>query len=80
MSNHSKKSDEIESEVYDEFMSTEVSGHQECKQIDNKTKWQKTTLLTLFIAVVILSSVIIISQSQDQLFAKKSSHISSSSA
>jgi hypothetical protein len=68
----------LESEVYDEFLSTEVSGHQEYKRSDNKTKWQKTALLTIFVAVVTLSSIILISQTQDQLLAKKSSHTSSS--
>jgi hypothetical protein len=61
MSNDNKKSNKIESEVYDEFLSTEVSGHQEYKRIDNKTKWQKTTLLTIFVAVVTLSSIILVS-------------------
>jgi hypothetical protein len=78
MSNHNKKSNEIESEVYDEFLSTEVIDPDEYKNNDNKRLGPKTTLLTIFVAVVTLSSIIIISQTQDQLFAKKSSHSSSS--
>jgi hypothetical protein len=78
MSNHDKKSNEIESEVYDEFLSTEGIDPDEYKNHDNKRLGPKTTLLTIFVAVVTLSSIIIISQTQDQLFAKKSSHSSSS--
>jgi hypothetical protein len=78
MSNDSKKRNEIESEVYDEFLSTEVIDPDEYKNNDNKRLGPKTTLLTIFVAVVTLSSIIIISQTQDQLFAKKGSHSSSS--
>jgi hypothetical protein len=78
MPNDNKKSNMLESEVYDEFLSTEVSGNHEYKRSDNKTKWQKTALLTIFVVVVILSSIILIFQTQDQLLAKKSSHSSSS--
>jgi hypothetical protein len=63
MSNNSKKRKEIESEVYDELLSTEVSDHDEQKNDnDNKRIGPKIILLTIFVAVVTLSSIILISQ------------------
>ncbi|MDP9289693.1 MAG: hypothetical protein M3P08_16060 [Thermoproteota archaeon] len=79
MSNNSEKRKEIESEVYDELLSTEVLDHDEQKNNnDNKRIGPKTILLTIFVGVVTLSSIIIISQTQAQLYAKKSSNSSSS--
>jgi hypothetical protein len=81
MPNDSEKIREIESEIYDELLSTERSEHQEHKQNYYKRTAPKTTLLTIFLVAVTLSSILLlISQTQDQLFAKKSSHSSSSTA
>jgi len=41
---------------------------------DNKMIGPKTILLTIIIATLTLSSIILVSETQDQLFAKKSSH------
>jgi hypothetical protein len=59
MSNHSKKSNEIGSDDYEELLSTEVINCDEYKNNDNKRIGPKTTLLTIFAAVVTLSSIMI---------------------
>ena len=79
MPNDRKKHDEIESQVYDEFLSTELYDDQDHEQdCDNNRIRPRRTLLTIFLAIFTLSVILLIYQTQDQLFAK-SSHSSFSS-
>jgi hypothetical protein len=75
----SEKHNEIESEVYDEFLSTELDDQEHKQTCDDNGIRPSRTLVTLFLAALALSSVmLLIYQTQYQLFAK-SSHSSSSS-
>lgn len=80
MPKDSEKYNEIESEVYDEFLSTELDDQEHKQNCDDNGIRPSRTLVTLFLAALTLSSVmLLIYQTQYQLFAK-SSHSSSSSS
>src|SRR5690348_4983214 len=80
MPKDSEKHNEIESEVYDEFLSTELDDQESKQNCDDNGIRPSRTLVTLFLAALTLSSVmLLIYQTQYQLFAK-SSHSSSSSS